>query len=72
MLEAVLIVFVLIAAVLMGIGVIADFLSSYVGTIVNTYALGTFVVLVLFGMALEASHYQVSTKAIPLLATRSP
>jgi hypothetical protein len=62
MLEVVLLIFVLIAAALMTLSVIADFLPPRTGTDLSTYTIGTFLVLVLFAMALEAPHYLENAK----------
>jgi hypothetical protein len=62
MLEVILLIFVLIAAALTALNVIADFLPSRAGTDLNTYTIGTFLLLVLFVMALEAPHYLGNTK----------
>ena len=62
MLEVVLLIFVLIAAALMTLSVITDFLPPHTGTDLNTYTIGTFLVLVLFAMALEAPHYLETAK----------
>ena len=62
MLEVVLLIFALIAAALMTLGVIADFLPPRTGTALNTYTIGAFLVLVLFAMALKAPHYPETAK----------
>jgi hypothetical protein len=55
MLEVVLLAFALTAASLMTLSVIADFLPPRTGTDLDTYTIGTFLVLVLFGMAARSA-----------------